>query len=223
MDEPRVIYEDENLVAVYKPPGLVMHPAKGKTGGLTLADWLIRRYPEMKRLNPERGGIVHRLDRETSGVVLAARNAAYLNYLQTLFRERQVLKIYRAIVFGVPKKKRGRINKPIGIKSGTIKRSVHSLKAIKSAVTDYEIRRAFERDGEMYSLLEVRPSTGRTHQIRVHLASVGHPLVGDPLYGRKRQPSWATRLMLHALALEFNLASGRRIRIEAEPPPELAG
>lgn len=262
--EPKVIYEDKNFLAVCKPAGLLVHKVRSMKHGTkepTLVDWFLTRYPEIKKVgdNPEeRPGIVHRLDRDTSGVILVARNQKFFDYFKFLFQSRQVVKTYLAVVYGVPgsetsngawrksnksevlspgapKDRYGVINLPIGIKSGTTKRSVHSEKDAKTAETEYKVLKVFEREGEKYSLLEVKPKTGRTHQIRVHLASIGSPVVGDPLYGRKKQPDWAKRLMLHALALEFNLAdgkpachrhakalAGRRIKIEAEPPTEFA-
>jgi len=142
----------------------------------------------------------------------------------------------------VPKNAEGVIRKPIGILNGTLKRSVRSTKMQKEAVTAYRVIESWrapqadgnnpsgshknanhlpsERGGNLFSLLEVRPQTGRTHQIRVHLASEGHPIVGDPLYGPKKQPAWADRLMLHALALEFQSPDGTKMRFEAECPFE---
>ncbi len=228
MQEPKAIYEDKSFLAVDKPAGLIVHEARSVKRGVsskerTLVDWLLKRYPEIKTVGDEpetRPGIVHRLDRDTSGVLLVARNQRYFDYLKSLFQRREIQKTYLALVFGVPKEKSGRITSAIGIKSGTTKRSVHSEKDVKQAVTEYKVLKTFEREVGKYSLLEVRPKTGRTHQIRVHLASVGSPVVGDPLYGRKKQPAWAKRLMLHASSLEFNLADGKRIRLETETPSE---
>lgn len=235
--EPKVIYEDKNFLAVAKPAGLLVHSAfiqhnrrknfTGEKDENTLVDWLLLRYPEIKDVGDDpmvRPGIVHRLDRDTSGVLLVAKNQEYFDYLKSLFKSRGIEKIYLAVVFGVPKSKNGRISGAIGIKSGTIKRSVHSKKDAKRAETEYKVLKVFEREGEKYSLLEVRPKTGRTHQIRVHLASIGHPVVGDNLYGTKtsKLKNKSYRLMLHALSLEFNLADGKRIKIEAEPPAELS-
>ncbi|MBI2048904.1 MAG: RNA pseudouridine synthase [Candidatus Liptonbacteria bacterium] len=228
MDEPTIIHEDENFLIVNKPSGLLVHrveSAKNKTQEPTLADWLAKRYPELKTVGDDpanRPGIVHRLDRDVSGVMIVARNQEYFEYLKSLFQKRLVEKTYLALVFGDLKAKTGRIEKPIGIKSGTVKRSVTSDKMSKEAVTDYRVKRVFQPDGgsERFSLLEVEPKTGRTHQIRVHLASIGHPIVGDALYGRRRGPSWAKRIMLHALSLELPLMEGRRFKAEAEPPAD---
>lgn len=224
MPEPSIIYEDKNFLAVNKPAGIIVHSVPGKKEK-TLVDWLLARCPEIKNVgdDPEtRPGIVHRLDRDASGVLLVARTRKYFDYLKLLFRSRHMVKTYLAVVCGAPKGKSGTITGAIGIKSGTTKRSMYSKKDAKQAETRYKVLKVFEREGEKYSLLEVQPKTGRTHQIRVHLASIGHPVAGDPLYGRRKQPPWIKRLMLHALSLEFSLADGRRIRIEAEPPVELA-
>jgi len=243
MTEPEIIYEDENFLAINKPAGLLVHSApsakRQAPSEPTLVDWLLNRYPEIRNVgdlstgsagSPQassglanlRPGIVHRLDKETSGVMLVARNQKYFEYLKSLFEERQIKKKYLAVVFGELKPKIGRIEKPIGIKNGTLKRTVHSSKFSKSAITNYRVRSYFNRGGRAFSFVEVEPETGRTHQIRVHLASIGHPVLGDMLYGPKHRPIWAKRLMLHALSLELPIAGGRRIKFEADPPPEFA-
>lgn len=174
---------------------------------------------------PLRPGIVHRLDKDTSGVMVVARNQKSFEYLKSLFQGRDIKKTYVAVVSGVPKEKQGIIDKPIGIRIGTTKRSVESKKMAKSAVTEYEVlKTAQAEDGHgkesSFALLSVSPRTGRTHQIRVHLTSIGHPIVGDPLYGPKKQPPWADRLMLHAASIEFSDNSGHRLRFDAEEPKE---
>lgn len=245
MDEPTVLHEDKDVLVIMKPAGLQVHAARIAAHAVgrrsrrqpvvprelppTLVDWLLPRYPEVSTVgdDPEqRPGIVHRLDKETSGVMLVARNARAFEYLKALFQKHEIKKTYRAVVFGVPKEKRGVIDAPIGIRNGTMKRSVRSAKMAKQAVTEYKVLKTFVRAGgdgndAKFSLLEVSPKTGRTHQIRVHLASIGHPIVGDRLYGPKKQPAWADRMMLHAFAIEF-VMDGRRMRFEAEPPAQLS-
>ncbi len=237
MLEPTIIYEDRNFLVIMKPAGLQVHAAKKSgTAEPTLVDWLTAHYPEVKTVGDDpalRPGIVHRLDRETSGVMLVARNQKSFEYLKSLFQKHEVLKTYLAVVVGVPPKKQGTIDAPIGMRSGTMKRSVRSAKMAKLAVTEYRIMRTFTKTsaapsgergiggGAKYSLLAVNPKTGRTHQIRVHLASIGHSVVGDRLYGPKAQPPWAKRLMLHALSVEFTSASEERMKFEAEPPGDL--
>ncbi len=233
MDEPKIVYEDENFVGISKPAGMLVHPyrANGEwrmgNGEETLTSWLLKKYPEMKTVGDlpagrqatenMRPGIVHRLDRETSGIMLAVRNQKYFDYFKSLFKERKIKKIYLALVSGEPREKQGIIDKPIGIKNGSVKRSVHSEKMLKSAVTEYKVVKTSISKGIPFSLLEVSPKTGRTHQIRVHLASIGHPIAGDPLYGGKKNAELAKRLMLHAYSLEISLPNGRRLRLEAEP------
>ncbi len=229
---PRVIYEDRSFFAVNKPAGLLVHgmashhPVRSPSPSLqpTLVDWLRKRYPEVEGVGDEpalRPGIVHRLDKDTSGVMLVAKTQEYFDYLKSLFMSRRVRKTYRALVRGRVQDEKGIIDAPIGIKNGTVKRSIHSRKMSKEAVTEYRVLRHEERDGEPFTLLEVSPKTGRTHQIRVHLASRGHPVAGDPLYGGKKNPPWANRLMLHASSVGFEAKPGHMIVIDAEPPPLL--
>jgi 23S rRNA pseudouridine1911/1915/1917 synthase len=248
--EPKIIYEDKDIVVVNKPAGLLVHAGAARRAGKfvkgkgvktgkkkevvfhaepTLVDWLLARYPEMKTVGDDprdRPGIVHRLDKDTSGVMVVARNQAAFAYLKSLFLEHRISKTYYAIVFGVPKKGEGIIDLPIGIKNGTLKRSVQSKKMQKEAVTAYRVLKTFEAPGARggqkgFSLLEVRPKTGRTHQIRVHLAHLGHAVVGDPIYGPEREPPWASRLMLQAVALEFRLPDGTMMKFEAEGDLEI--
>ena len=219
---PKIIYEDADFLAVNKPAGLLVHRVSGKRGeDETLTSWLLSRYPEIKRVgdDPEaRPGIVHRLDREASGVLLVAKNQDTFHYLKSLFKTRAITKIYLAWVRGRVLPRRGAVESPIGMVRGTLKRSLRGALMRKEAVTEYRvIEHAGEGAGGSFSFLEVRPRTGRTHQIRVHLQSIGHPIVGDRLYGPKSQPAWATRLMLHAFSLEFTTRQGERLKIEAEP------
>ncbi|MGC9968455.1 MAG: RluA family pseudouridine synthase [Minisyncoccia bacterium] len=232
MLEPKVIYEDSNLLVINKPPGLQVHAAKisgaqaahhaaPRPIALTVVDWLVKYYPEVKNVGDDpalRPGIVHRLDKETSGVMLVARNQKYFDYLKLLFQKHEIKKTYLAFVAGVPAKRQGIIDAPIGIRNGTMKRSIRSAKMAKPAVTEYRVLKTLGGEGGHYSLLEISPKTGRTHQIRVHLASIGHPVLGDRLYGPKKQPAWVDRLMLHALSVEFTAADGKRVKFEAAPP-----
>jgi 23S rRNA pseudouridine1911/1915/1917 synthase len=233
---PKIIYENADFLVVNKPAGLVMHAAKvnpkkrideGKKAEPTLVDWLLAHYSEIKSVGDDpalRPGIVHRLDKETSGIMLVARNQESFERLKKLFQDHAIHKTYLALVFGVPKNESGTIDAPIGIKNGTLKRSIRSEKMAKPAVTDYRVIKKFaasEENEKSFSLLEVKPKTGRTHQIRVHLASIGHPIVGDRLYGpKKAQPDFATRMMLHATSLEFSDEKGRRFEFEAPPPKD---
>lgn len=246
-----LIYETRDFIAVNKPAGVLVHPIKDSREE-TLVDWVLKRYPEVKNVGDDpaiRPGIVHRLDRDTSGVILIARNQEFFEYLKNLFKTHQIKKTYLALVWGKLEPKSGEINIPIGIKSGTIKRTVWQKRAkdLKEAITEYRVKKYFPSSfkdlsaeqisakrlslkGEGFSLVELNPKTGRTHQIRIHLASVSHPVVGDKLYGFKKtensclpagRPFDLSRQFLHAFSLEFSTADGHRIKIEAELPEEL--
>jgi len=222
-----VIYESPDYIVVNKPAGLLMHKVRVKGGGTreepTLADWASERYPEIKGVgdDPEtRPGIVHRIDKETSGVVVIARTQEYFDYLKNMFDKKNMSKKYTALVYGEVESDKGTIEKPIGIKSGTVKRTVHGGKMVKEAITDYEVLKRY--DG--YTLVEVWPRTGRTHQIRVHLASIGHPIVGDKLYGGKKEKKSllsADRQFLHAGTLEFEASPGSLVSFTAPLPDDL--
>ncbi len=221
MENPEIIYEDENILVINKPSGLLVHPTE-KSKEPTLVDWLIERYPEIKNVGdaPEiRPGIVHRLDKDVSGVILIARNQEYFEYLKKLFQTGGIKKNYLALVYGSVEPKTGVIKKPIYLKPGTTKRSVWQGKMVKEAITEYRVIKSIK--DETFSFLKVMPKTGRTHQIRVHLASIGHPIVGDTLYGKKTNPFGLKRLFLHAESLEFEATGGQRIKIESGLPEEL--
>lgn len=199
-----VLYEDAHLLAVNKPPGMVVHPAPGARRG-TLVNALAHRLGVLAGVGPaDRPGIVHRLDRDTSGVLLVARTAAALEALARQFRERTVEKRYVAIVRGRVAKASGVIDQPIGRHPVERKRmSVHGRRA-RHAVTRWEV---VERLGDA-TLLRLAPETGRTHQLRVHLAAMGHPVLGDRVYGRRGRRSVAAdaewpRQALHAEELRF--------------------
>ena len=238
MNEPKIIFENDDFLVINKPAGLMVHGvrlrSKRRVDGEraiepTLVDWLLARYPEIKNVGDDpvlRPGIVHRLDKATSGVMVVAKTQASFEHLKKLFQEHRMKKTYYAFVSGVPKNKSGSIDAAIGIKSGSLKRSVHSDKMAKPAITEYSVVKTIEgkegKDGEVqqYALLKVNPKTGRTHQIRVHLASIGHPIVGDTLYGKKKENASAPRLMLHAAALEFLDDTGNRFDFEAPLPKD---
>lgn len=222
---PTILYEDKRFLIVNKPNGMIVHHVKSvhkpDHEEKALTDWLVERYSELRGVgdDPElRPGIVHRLDRETSGIMIVPRDQEYFMYLKKLFQEHKIQKTYLALVVGRPKERERTIDAPIGIMTGTVKRSIRSSKMVKSAVTEYHFMK--ELPGGT-SLLEVRPKTGRTHQIRVHLASIGNPIVGDRLYGPRKPKIQAPRLMLHALALDFTAEDGKRMKFEAAPPDDV--
>ncbi len=233
--EPKVIYEDENFVAVNKPAGILVHAAHAESGEPTLVDWLSARYPEIRSVGDDpknRPGIVHRLDKDTSGVILVARNQDYFDYLKGLFQKREIQKTYLVLLSGRLKEARGIIEKPIGLKPGTVKRTTKTdrAKLVKEAVTEYLVKARLEYDDPdtaekektPYSLVQAFPKTGRTHQIRIHFASLGTPVAGDKLYGQKRDPLNLPGQFLHAESVEFSLKSGSRIKISADLPDDLA-
>ncbi len=234
MEEIRVIYEDPQFVAVYKPAGVLVHAThlttktlRLKTEEKTLVDWAVQRYPEIKNVGDElimRPGIVHRLDRQTSGVLVMARTQEFFEYLKKQFQAHEAKKTYIALVYGRVAERKGVIDVPISIKAGSVKRTVRGGRMTKEAVTEYSVEKYFMRGRdvpEYFTLLRVHPKTGRTHQIRVHLASIGHPVVGDALYTKRKDPFGLGRQFLHAESLEFAMPDGRRMRVEAELPNEL--
>lgn len=218
MPEPKVIHETPEYLAIDKPAGLIVHRARVRGARMTepsLTDWLLKYYPEVAQVGDdpeERPGIVHRLDKETSGIILVPRSQEYFEYLKRQFQAHRVKKDYLAWTHGEIAEDSGTINRPIGIKSGSIKRSIHSSKMAKTAVTHWQVLKRVEGQ----TLLLVKPETGRTHQIRVHLASIGHPILGDALYGRRKDG--AARMMLHAFGIEFESRMGEQARMEASVP-----
>ncbi len=214
-----IIYEDAALAVLNKPAGLVVHPAHGHEAG-TLYNGLRARYPELATWPPEDGwpGLVHRLDRDTSGVLVVARTPAVRDALRAQFKAAQVRKVYLALVNGRPKLDRALIEAPIGRDPRERKRMAVVPEGGKPAVTEYEV---LEQLGD-YALLEVRPKTGRTHQIRVHLSAIGHPVAGDRVYGPQRRGLALGRLFLHAARLTFrHPVSDEDVTFSAPLPPEL--
>ncbi len=211
-----VLYEDADVIAINKPAGMVVHTGAGQHSG-TLVNALLHRFGKLSGVGGElRPGIVHRLDRFTSGVILIARNDAAHRNLAEQFASRQVEKIYVALVHGRLKKDQGRITTPIARDPVRRVRMTARLDHGRQAITSYQVLRRLER----LTLLEVKIGTGRTHQIRVHLASIGHPVVGDKLYGAPA--SELGRFFLHARQITFTSpSSGERITVNAPLPADL--
>jgi 23S rRNA pseudouridine1911/1915/1917 synthase len=216
-----VLYEDDDLIVIDKPAGLVVHPAPGHPGG-TLVNALLHHCGDLAGVGGVlRPGIVHRLDQGTSGVMVAAKNDAAHRALSEQFRDHSIEREYRTLVRALPGADAGRIDQPIGRHPRDRKRmSVHSRRG-REASTAWRVVRRFHVSGR--SWLAILPETGRTHQIRVHLASAGMPVVGDPVYGRsRREPLGLDRPALHARTLGFDHPSlGERMRFEAPLPDDL--
>ncbi len=199
-----IVFEDDSLVVINKPAGMVVHPAHGHAAG-TLVNALLARYPDLSTITRtetearNRPGIVHRLDRDTSGLILVARTPAALDQLRRQFKARTVEKTYLALVFGRPAVPAGIIDVPLG-RDPRQRQKFAPRPDGKPARTHYRLVEDFER----YSLLEIGLETGRTHQIRVHLAWLGCPVVGDTIYGRKKNPLGLRRQFLHAWRLRFS-------------------
>ncbi len=221
-----VLYEDADLLVVDKPAGMVVHPAAGNWHG-TLVNAVLYHCPDLAGVGgARRPGIVHRLDKDTSGVIVVAKNDAAHRALQAQFKARQVYKTYLALVFGLMTPAQGEINAAIGRDVRDRKRmAVVPLSQGRPAVTRYETLDVFKSSatGERLALLSCQPLTGRTHQIRVHLAHVRHPIVGDETYGgRRRAPAPCPRQFLHAHRLRFRLpATSEEVEFTAPLPPDL--
>jgi 23S rRNA pseudouridine1911/1915/1917 synthase len=212
-----ILYEDDDLVAINKPAGLVVHAGAGQHSG-TLVNALLHHFSTLSRVGGDlRPGIVHRIDKGTSGVLLVAKTDQAHQHLAAQFSSRQVEKLYLALVQGRPAKPAGEIRAPIARDPIRRTRMTAKLASGRSAFTAW---RAVE-DMPGFTLLEVRIGTGRTHQIRVHLSSIGHPIAGDTLYGAARQPT-LDRPWLHAWRITFlSPTRGEAITVEAPLAPGL--
>jgi 23S rRNA pseudouridine1911/1915/1917 synthase len=211
--EPDIAWQDEHLLVVDKPAGLVVHPGHGHAQG-TLVHALAGKIAGG---DPERPGIVHRLDRETSGLMVVARSEAAHERLQELVRERALERTYLALVRGRPRSRTGRIEAPIGRDRGDATRVSLDTDSPRDAITHFEVEQLWAD----YALLRVKLETGRMHQIRVHLAAIELPVVGDRTYGVPGLD--LSRQFLHAAELSFpHPFSGERIEARSELPPDLA-
>jgi 23S rRNA pseudouridine1911/1915/1917 synthase len=212
--ELRIVYEDEHLVVVDKPAGLVVHPAPGHATG-TLVHGLLAH--DVAGGDEDRPGIVHRLDRDTSGLIVVARSDEAHRRLQELVRRRELERHYLALVVGKPRSRAGRIEAPIGRDRREPMRHSLDTDTPRDAVTHFEVVELFPR----HSLLDVKLETGRTHQIRVHLNAVGLPVAGDPVYGRPHELG-LERQFLHAARLAFTHPfTGERVDVESPLPEDL--
>lgn len=215
-----ILYEDEDVVVINKPTGIAVHPGVGKERS-TVVSWFVNRYPLSKSVgdDPLRPGIVHRLDKDTSGVLVLAKTQRAFDHLKQQFKKRYVKKEYLALVFGVPGGQDGRINRALArSRRNPLRRTVDPEG--KPAITEWQIEQAFNKS---YALLRLWPLTGRMHQLRVHLHFLGYPIVGDKLYTfrRQRPPQGVVRQLLHAEKITFTLPSGQVRHVEAPLPEDL--
>ena len=227
--EINVLYEDNYILALNKPSGLLVH-SDGRNKEKNLSDWINENYPKLKEVGEEqilqngeiikRPGIVHRLDKDTSGVIVVAKTKESYKFLKKQFQNREVQKIYHAVVWGkfLEDKMEGVIEKPIGRSASDFRKWSAEFGAkgeLREAVTEYKVlaQRSFRGDksgqNKEFAYVEVKPKTGRTHQIRVHLKSISHPVVCDKLYSSKKcipdECLGFSRLALHALSVKLKL------------------
>lgn len=213
-----VVYEDSAILVINKQRGLVVHPAVGNPDG-TLVNALLAHCDDWSGIRGvQRPGIVHRLDKNTTGVMVTAKNDRAHVGLQNQFRERSVLKVYECIVHGVPSPRSGRIDQPIA-RHVVDRTRMAVIAGGRPSVSDY---RTLETFGEDFSRVEVHIHTGRTHQIRVHMAWLGHPILGDPTYGRRKHPFSLDGQALHCKRLGFiHPTEGRALEFHCDLPADL--
>lgn len=215
-----VVFEDDSVIVINKPSGLIVHPGSGIANG-TLVNGLAAHFPDLRKIgDPIRLGLVHRLDKGTSGLLIVARTSEVLDNLKFQMQKRQVHRQYFAIVAGHVESDKGVVDAPLGRDpKNPLKRAV--IQNGKYARTHYEIDQKFESPFKI-STLSCRLETGRTHQIRVHLAAIGHPVLGDELYGGRTSFNISNRLALHAQMLTFtHPKTNNEMSFESPVPPEL--
>jgi 23S rRNA pseudouridine1911/1915/1917 synthase len=207
----KILYEDSDILVIDKPAGILVHP-DNHSKEKTILDWAVKKYKKAQ--------LVHRLDRDTSGVLILAKNQKAHEFLKKQFQGRQVKKVYHAVVSGIVKNDRGVINKPIGRSPRDFRRHLSGRGArgeMREAITEYKVLKRLKN----FTYLEISPKTGRTHQIRVHMKFINHPIVCDSLYDPgKPCPAGFSRLALHAKSIEFKNLKGKIIKIESPLPKE---
>jgi 23S rRNA pseudouridine1911/1915/1917 synthase len=212
-----IIFENSDLMIVNKQAGLVVHPASGHLTG-TLVHAALNHAPGLEGVGGEqRPGVVHRLDKDTSGIILLAKNDKAHRFLQDQFRSRSVHKTYYALTDGHPPTPSGRVEAPIGRDPSHRKQmAIVPIKRGREAMTEYKVIEKFDQ----HALIAAYPHTGRTHQVRLHLAFLGCPIIGDRVYGYRKQNLIAERQMLHAYQIEFILPGETSPRIFQAPIPQ---
>ncbi len=240
-----ILYEDKDIVAINKPAGLMVHP-DGRDPGPFLTDWVAKKFPltASKKVGEPitgydgvsilRPGIVHRLDRETSGVILVAKTAKGHAHLKQQFKDRTIKKKYRAFVWGELDEEFGTIDRPIGRSSsdfrkwsaqrgarGIVRAAETYWTKLGEGIGDVAVSENAPNGRASFSFIEAEPKTGRTHQIRVHFVAIQHPVVGDSLYGPKRPEALGfKRTALHAYSIDFENCVGKRVKVEAPFPAD---
>jgi 23S rRNA pseudouridine1911/1915/1917 synthase len=231
----QIITQTPDYILINKPAGISVHKS-GQREEYTIADWVLKNYPKMKNVGEnevyehkgskteiKKPGIVHRLDRETSGVMLLAKNNKSYESLKKQFQDREIKKTYVAIVSGHVRNDRGVINKPIGRSPRDFRRYLAGRGArgeMREAITEYKVLKRFDAPTK-FTYLEIKPKTGRTHQIRVHMKYLNHPIVCDSLYNPDNPcPKGLTRLALHAKSIEFANLKGEIQKVESKLPKE---
>ena len=212
-----ILYEDADVIVVNKPQGMVVHPAPGHTSGTLVNALMFHCGDELSGINGEkRPGIVHRIDKDTSGVLMIAKNDMAHQSLAAQLAEHSITRKYNAVVYNGFNEDEGTVNKPIGRNPQDRKKMAVTEKHSRHAVTHYRVIERMEK----FTLIEAQLETGRTHHIRVHMTHIGHPLLGDPVYGPKKQPISLKGQALHARVLGFiHPRSGEYMEFEAPLPP----
>jgi 23S rRNA pseudouridine1911/1915/1917 synthase len=226
----RKIYEDENTLVIDKPAGIMVHE-DGRSKEKSIADLLALEYPGIAKIGDEgRGGIVHRLDKDTTGVLIIAKTEPAFKFFKRQFKDHTTRKVYRAVVEGNIKEENGMISAPLArAKSDFRKRTTVDLYSDdargteREALTRYKVvARSKAESGKDYTYVEVFPVTGRTHQIRAHFRSIRHPIIGDDLYGSKEGKNEAERSMLHAVSLTLSLPLVGEKTFVSQVPKDMA-
>jgi len=219
---PQILFEDQALFVINKPSGWIVNDAATAKSQPVLQSWLDQKPYPLSKSREHRSGIVHRLDKETSGVLIVAKTASAMTFLQQEFKARTVSKTYTALVHGQPQPGEGSVSLPIA----RLPWNRHRFGIVpggRPALTYYQTQSVFRRDNQTFSLLSLEPKTGRTHQLRVHLQHLRCPIVSDPLYaGRKtarQDRAWCPRLFLHAAEITFRHPTSHRLRTFQSPLP----
>jgi len=226
MNKIEIVYQDENVLAINKPSEIVVFSDEEKETE-TVMTLLLEEFPELKNVGEEpRHGAVHRLDRDTTGILLIAKNNQSLSFFQKQFKERKVVKRYIALVAGHIKQKKGIIKTLIGRSLKDRKKQkafslFESKKGRREAITEYKVLKHLSKGNKKYTLLEVEIKTGRKHQIRVHLTHIGYPIVGDKTYKFRKQSDKLARQFLHAGFLRINLPNNKTEEFASSLPKDL--